>query len=252
MKAFSLKGRAALVTGSSQGIGQAIATGLAEAGARVVYHGLGARAEGIPSEAVYISCDLTADGAAQHLIAESCAAEPALDTLVCNAGSFFDVPFLEMTPERWAKTVDLNLRSTFFVVQAFARYRVAHGGGGSVVIVSSTNGLQAESDSVAYDASKGGLMMMTKSLAVSLAPPGIRVNGIAPGLIRTPLTNTWMNARAADLVPHYDKKILLGHVGQPEDCAGAAVFLCSPAASYITGEIIVIDGGLTVQQVGRM
>jgi NAD(P)-dependent dehydrogenase (short-subunit alcohol dehydrogenase family) len=252
MKAFSLKGHAALVTGSSQGIGFAIAAGLSEAGARVVYHGLGAREEGIPSGSAYVSCDLTAEGAAQHLIEESCAIEPALDTLICNAGSFFDVPFLEMTPDLWAKTMQLNLRATFFLVQAFAKHRLAHGGGGSVVIVSSTNGLQAESDSVAYDTSKGGLVMMTKSLAVSLAPHGIRVNGIAPGLIRTPLTNAWMASRADDLVKHYDKKILLGHVGQPEDCAGAAVFLCSPAAGYITGEIIVIDGGLTVQQVGRM
>ena len=252
MKAFSLKSHAALVTGSSQGIGFAIAAGLNEAGARVVYHGLGAREERIPHGSAHVSCDLLADGGAQRLMEESCAIEPALDTLVCNAGSFFDVPFLEMTPELWAKTMQLNLRATFFLVQAFAKHRLAHGGGGGVVIVSSTNGLQAEADSVAYDTSKGGLVMMTKSLAVSLAPHGIRVNGIAPGLIRTPLTNLWMASRADDLVKHYDKKILLGHVGQPDDCAGAAVFLCSPAAGYITGEIIVIDGGLTIQQVGRM
>jgi NAD(P)-dependent dehydrogenase (short-subunit alcohol dehydrogenase family) len=148
--------------------------------------------------------------------------------------------------------MNLNLSATFFLVQAFVRRRVSLGGGGSIVIVSSTNGFQAEADSVAYDTSKGGLVMMTKSLAVSLAPHGIRVNGIAPGLIRTPLTQTWMEPRANDVLKHYEKKILLGRVGQPQDCAGAAAFLCSPAAGYITGEIIVIDGGLTTTQIGRL
>lgn len=105
---------------------------------------------------------------------------------------------------------------------------------------------------MAYDTSKGGLMMMTRSLAVSLAPHGIRVNGIAPGLIRTPLTKTWLEPRAHDLLKHYEKKILLGQVGEAEDCAGAVAFLCSSAARYITGEIIVIDGGLTVAQMGRL
>ena len=94
--------------------------------------------------------------------------------------------------------------------------------------------------------------MMTRSLAVSLAPHAIRVNGVAPGLIRTPLSSAWMELRAHDLVKHYEKKILLGRIGEPDDCAGAVVFLCSAAASYIDGEIIVIDGGLTVSQVGRL
>lgn len=245
MKAFSLNGRAALVTGSSQGIGQAIAAGLMEAGARVVRHGL-------EPGSGHISCDLTDSSGPAFLIEQACAQEPTLDTLVCNAGGFFDVPFLEMTPELWAKTVQLNLKAIFFLAQAFAKQLIARKAQGSVVIVSSTNGFQAEADSVAYDTSKGGLVMMTRSLAVALSPHSIRVNGIAPGLIRTPFTNTWMEPRAHDLVKHYEKNILLGRVGQPEDCAGAAVFLCSPAASYITGEIIVIDGGLTVQQIGPM
>lgn len=249
---FSLKGRTALVTGSSQGIGHAIATEMREAGARVVFHGLGARDEAIPQGADYVSCDLADTDSAQHLVGEACRAEPQLDTLVCNAGGFFDVPFLKMTPELWAKTMQLNLRATFFLVQSFAKHLTARGARGSIVIVSSTNGFQAEADSAAYDTSKGGLVMMTRSLAVSLAPHGIRVNGLAPGLIRTPLTSVWMEQRADDLLTHYEKKILLGHVGQPEDCAGAAVFLSSPAASYITGEIIVINGGLTVQQAGKI
>ena len=94
--------------------------------------------------------------------------------------------------------------------------------------------------------------MLTKSLAVSLADHGIRVNGVAPGLIKTPLTSTWMESRDRSVLDHYEKKILLRRVGTPQDVAGTAVFLCSPASSYITGEIIVIDGGLTTGQIGRM
>jgi len=248
MKAFSLEGRAALVTGSSQGIGAAIADGLAESGASVVRHGL---QNDSPSDS-YVPCDLSAPSAPAALIEAAFTLQPTIDTLVCNAGSFFDAPFLEMTDAAWEKTMSLNLRATFFLAQAFAKKRVALGGGGSIVIVSSTNGFQAEADSVAYDTSKGGLVMMTRSLAVSLAPHGIRVNGIAPGLIRTPLTQAWMEPRAHDLLKHYENKILLGKVGKPQDCAGAVAFLCSPAASYITGEIITIDGGLTTTQIGRL
>jgi NAD(P)-dependent dehydrogenase (short-subunit alcohol dehydrogenase family) len=246
MKAFSLEGHAAFVTGSSQGIGAAIADGLQACGAAVVRHGL---QEG---SGAYLKADLSDLSDQSELIKRAFALQPGLDTLVLNAGSFFDTPFLDMTAAEWDKTVALNLRATFFLAQAFARKRVELGGGGSIVIVSSTNGFQAEADSVAYDTSKGGLVMMTRSLAVSLAPHGIRVNGIAPGLIRTPLTQQWMEPRAHDLLKHYERKILLGKVGAPADCAGAVAFLCSPAASYITGEIITIDGGLTCTQIGKM
>jgi NAD(P)-dependent dehydrogenase (short-subunit alcohol dehydrogenase family) len=252
MKAFSLEGRAALVTGSSQGIGHAMGMGLRDAGARVVFHGLQEKSDAVPNDAAYVACDLSQPESSASLVSQAFAAEPSLDMLVCNAGSFFDLPLLEMTRERWERTMALNVTASFFLAQAFAKRLVEEKRGGSIVITSSTNGFQAEEDSVAYDTSKGALVMMTRSLAVSLAPHGIRVNGIAPGLIRTPLTNTWMEKRASDLLKHYEKKILLGHVGKPQDCAGAVVFLCSEAGSYITGEIIVIDGGLTVSQIGEM
>lgn len=250
--AFSLEGRAALVTGSSQGIGHAMAMGLRDAGARTVFHGLQAKPESIPQDAAYVACDLLQPESSASLVSQAFAAEPSLDMLVCNAGSFFDLPLLEMTRERWDRTLALNVTASFFLAQAFARRLVEEKRGGSIVITSSTNGFQAEADSVAYDTSKGALVMMTRSLAVSLAPHGIRVNGIAPGLIRTPLTNTWMEKRETDLLKHYEKKILLGQVGTPQDCAGAVVFLCSEAGRYITGEIIVIDGGLTISQIGQM
>lgn len=252
MSPFSLEGRAALVTGSSQGIGLAVAAALAEAGAKVVAHGHQPRPAEIPPGAPYVQADLLQPDGAARLVDAAFDAQPALDTLVCNAGSFFDTPFLEMTRDRWDRTFALNVTATYFVVQEFAKRLVAAKRAGVICITASTNGLQAEVDSTAYDASKGALVMLIRSLAVSLAAHGIRVNGIAPGVIRTPLTSVWMESRAADLLGHYEKKILLGRVGTPRDCAGAVVFLCSPAAEYITGEIVVIDGGLTVQQIGRM
>ncbi|MCB1276596.1 SDR family oxidoreductase [Prosthecobacter sp.] len=249
MKAFSLDGHASLVTGSSQGIGLAIGRGLQEAGSRVVFHGLQDAVEGLAS---YVKADLMQDDGPQKLVDSAFALEPGIDTLVCNAGSFFDVHPLEMTRERWDKTMQLNVASAFFTAQAFAKCLVAEKRGGSIVITSSTNGFQGEMDSCAYDASKGALVMLTKSLAVSLADHGIRVNGVAPGLIKTPLTAQWMESRDRSVLDHYEKKILLRRVGAPEDVAGAVTFLCSTAASYITGEIIVIDGGLTTGQIGRM
>ena len=252
MKAFLLARSAALVTGSSQGIGLAIANALREADAQLVFNGLQPRPENIPADSAYVQADLMQGDAPARLVAEAFAAQPDLDTLVCNAGSFFDVPFLEMTRERWDRTLQLNLTATCFIAQEFAKRLVAQKRGGSICITTSTNGIQAEADSTAYDTSKGALVMLIRSLAVSLAPHGIRVNGIAPGLIRTPLTSSWIETRADDLLEHYKKKILLGRIGTPEDCAGAVVFLSSPAASYITGEIIVIDGGLTVHQIGKM
>ena len=253
MKTFSLENSAALVTGSSQGIGFATATALREAGAKVIFHGHTARPENIPSDASYLSHDLMQPDAPPQLIAEAFAAQPNLDTLICNAGSFFDTPFLEMTRERWDRTMQLNLSATYFLAQEFAKRLVAAKRGGSICITTSTNGLQAEMDSTAYDTSKGALVMLIRSLAVSLGNHGIRVNGIAPGLIRTPLTATWMEGRpdSGSLLEHYKKKVLLRRIGTPEDCAGAVVFLSSRAASYITGEIITIDGGLTAVQIGK-
>ncbi len=228
-----------------------MAQGLHEAGARVVCHGLAEKAPDFPAWASYLPYDLSTPSAPAELVEAAFAQEPALDTLICNAGSFFDVPFLEMTRERWDKTVNLNMASVFFAAQAFAKRLVAEKRGGCIVITSSTNGFQAESDSCAYDASKGALVMLTKSLAVSLADHGIRVNGVAPGLIKTPLTAGLHHASDGGMVEHYEKKILLQRLGTPEDVAGAAVFLCSSAASYITGETIIIDGGLTTWQIGR-
>jgi NAD(P)-dependent dehydrogenase (short-subunit alcohol dehydrogenase family) len=251
MKTFSLENSAALVTGSSKGIGLAIGLGLREAGAKVVFHGTSPRPNEIPNECDYLTADLLHADATGELFRMAVKVRPEINLLICNAGSFFDTPFLEMTRELLEKTLQLNVACAYFLAQEFAKQLVAQKRAGAIVIISSTNGMQAEADSTAYDTSKGALVMLTKSLAVSLANHGIRVNGVAPGLIRTPLTAKWMETRG-DAIAHYEKKILLGRVGTPEDCAGAVVFLCSKAAGYITGHIITVDGGLTTAQVGRM
>ncbi len=251
MRAFSLENSAALVTGSSKGIGLAIALGLREVGAKIVFHGTSPRPKEIPNECDYVTADLFQADGTRELFRMAVKAQPEMNLLVCNAGSFFDKPFLEMTAELWNKTIQLNVTAVYFLAQEFARHLVAQKRAGAIVIISSTNGTQAEADSTAYDTSKGALVMLTKSLAVSLADYDIRVNGVAPGLIRTPLTARWMETRG-DVIAHYEKKILLGRVGTPEDCVGAAVFLCSQAAAYVTGQVITVDGGLTTAQVGKM
>ena len=251
MNAFSLAPSAVLVTGSSKGIGHAIALGAHAAGAEVVFHGNTSRPTDLPPGSACVTGDLLGADAPKALIAAALAAKPNLNLLVCNAGSFFDVPFLEMEPAQWEKTMNLNVRAAYFLVQAFARELAARRRGGAVVIVSSTNGFQSEDESTAYDTSKGALVMMTRTLAQALAPLGIRVNGMAPGLIRTPLTAPWIDTQH-EKRRHYEKKIFQARIGVPEDCAGPTVFLLSPAAAYVTGQVLIVDGGLTVGQIGKM
>lgn len=249
---FNLEGHSALVTGSSKGIGLAIGNYFAQSGAKILYHGSSEASR--PSTVVpeqYLAANLMEEGGAVGLVEAAFEREPGLDTLVANAGSFFDKPFLEMELSDWRKTMQLNLEATFLACQSFARRLAADGRSGSIIIISSTNAFQAEDESVAYDTSKGGLQMLTRSLATSLARYNIRVNGVAPGLIRTPLTEATL-AMQPEVVAHYGRKILLERIGDAEDCAGACAYLASAAASYVTGHVIVVDGGLTVAQIGRM
>lgn len=245
---IDLTNKTALVTGSTQGIGRAIADDMRDNGARVIYHGK----ESAPDVgSLCLALDLAQTGAPQRLMDRAFAIFPGLNTLVCNAGGFFDAPFLEMTPQAFDKTFHLNVRAPYFLAQSFARRLVMEKRAGSIILVSSTNGLQAEPDSSAYDSSKGALINMARTLAVSLAPFQIRVNCLAPGLIRTPLTAHWLDSNAA-LCAHYEKNIPLGRIGQPFDCAGAASFLASDISQYMTGQILVVDGGLTASQIGPL
>jgi NAD(P)-dependent dehydrogenase (short-subunit alcohol dehydrogenase family) len=248
-QAVPLEGRIALVTGSSSGIGFACAQALQAAGARVIYHGREPRPTFIPADSIYIEADLSSHEGVATVVQQGLEAVGRVDLLVLSAGGYFDVPFAEVTPAIWEHTFAVNVRAGYFLIQAFAK-RLGQDGG-AVVIVSSVNGFQAEAASTVYDTSKGALVMMTRTLAVALAPQNIRVNGLAPGLIRTPATEGWLDARPA-MKKHYEAKILLERIGSPEECAPACVFLCSPAATYITGQTVVVDGGLTSWQVGKI
>ncbi|MEM6690464.1 MAG: SDR family oxidoreductase [Planctomycetota bacterium] len=254
---FSLEGSTALVTGSTQGVGASIADSIAKAGANVIVHGLkrDSSAEEVIKRCMlanvrvgFWEADLTASPD-KYMKSALEAAEgfgETIDCLVCNAGTFIDTPFLQMDLDRFKKTFDLNVTSTFFMVQAFARRWIEAGVKGRIVITGSINGFLAEPDHVAYDSSKGAVASMVQSLCVSLAPHGIRVNSMAPGLVVTPLTqvvetnskiNQWMKLHTPN-----------GQVPGPEVCGDTVVYLLSEAARHVHGQTILVDGGMSAWQ----
>ncbi len=254
---IDLTGHAALVTGSTKGVGRAIAEAYAAAGADVVIHGrsLGSeareviercRAHGV--SASFVAGDLS--GPTETAVAEvfeaAIAARPELDILVNNAGQYFDVPFEQMTVERFAKTMQLNVTAGYFLTQRFARHWIASGVAGRVLFVGSINGRLAEPVSTAYDTSKGAVEMMVKTLAVALAPHNIRVNGLAPGLVRAASTQ-WLDEEPdkAAWIAHHTPN---GQIPDAQVCGAGAVYLVSDAASHVVGHMLLVDGGMSVWQ----
>ena len=253
-----LKGHAALVTGSSKGVGRAIAEACAAAGAHVVIHGrsLGPDAEQVMERcrshgvrASFVPGDLSepTEPAVTELFEQAVAAEPGLDILVNNAGQYYDVPFEEMTPERFDKTLQLNVTSAYFLTQRFARRWMADKVAGRVLFIGSINGTQAEPVSTAYDISKGAVEMMVKTLAVTLAPHAIRVNGLAPGVVLTPQTKWIVDAHPdkADWVRYHTPN---GEIPDADVCGPGAVYLLSDDASHVHGHMLMIDGGMSAWQ----
>lgn len=240
------------VTGGTQGIGYAIAEAFARKGARLVINShlpdVGAAARlGAISECHFVKADLSTVEGARSLVEEAHERLGRLDTLVNNAGTHRDVDFVSLDAARFEQTFNLNVRGYLFAAQAFAAKVTPAQENPSIVCVGSTNSLAAEKNSVIYDSSKGAVLMLIRSLAVTLAPQGIRVNGLGPGLIETPLTEKGLSAPAVRKT--LERQIPLGRIGQPVDIGGAAVFLASPEAAYITGQIIYIDGGILANQI---
>ena len=239
------------ISGSTQGIGLGIAEAFARAGARLVINSHlpddgAARALGELSECHFVQADMSTVEGARSFVRQAHAKLGRLDTLVNNAGSFRDAEFDQLDQKRFDDTFNLNVRGYLFAAQAFAELVVPQRANASIVCVGSTNSRAAEKNSVIYDASKGAVLMLIRSLAVTLAPRGIRVNGIGPGIVDTPLTQAGLSAPGVReaLIP----QIPLGRIGQPVDIGGAAVFLASPQASYITGQMLYIDGGILANQ----
>jgi len=235
----TLEGRRALVTGGSRGIGRAVAEELARAGADVV---VGYRAGGEEAAAVAralggraIQADVSVPAEAARLVEEA----GDLDILVCNAGVTRDGLIARMSDEDWRTVVDTNLGGVFATCRAAVRGMMRRRCG-SIVNLTSVVGIHGNPGQTNYAASKAGIIGFTKALARELAPRGVRVNAIAPGYIETALT---------DVLPERVRKAILdatplGRLGAPADVAAAVRFLCSDEASFITGEVLLVDGGL--------
>lgn len=254
---LELEGHTALVTGGTMGVGRAIAERLARSGVQIVLHGLSddedARQAVSAIEASGGKCELiTGDLAGPteecvgHIFEQAVAVRPEIDILISNAGAYSEPDFLEIDFGTFDRTMKLNVYSHFFLIQSFARRWIANGTQGRVLVTGSINGRLAEQTHAAYDTSKGAVDTMVKTLCVSLAPHGIRVNGMAPGLVRTPLTsaaldqpgvNAWMQMHTPN-----------GQVPGPEACAGAAAFLVSDEAWHVQGQMLLVDGGMSAWQ----
>ena len=251
---FSLTNHTAFVTGSTQGIGQEMAIALSEAGASVVLHGLHDDAHANTAKAAckhlaeFVAGDLATNmpGNASNIAAQALKVAPEIDLLVCNAGIFIDQPFLEMDFATFQRTLNVNVAATFILVQHFARHWLAHGIAGRVLITGSINGKLSEPQHVAYDTSKGAVDAMVRSLAVELAPHGIRVNGVAPGLFETPLTSQAL--QQAGVREWMEIHTPNGQVPGPAAIRGATVFLLSDAAEHMHGQMIYVDGGMSIWQ----
>ena len=246
---FDLSGQVALVTGGARGIGQGITAALAEHGARVAVVDLATDYQGPATW--YYRQDLGQLECLRSLAARAWQDSGGVHILVNNAGTDYLEWFNEITLEHWRHVMAVNLDAVFFLSQAIAERMIANQIAGSIVNISSTNGLVAEAGQAHYNASKGGVEMLTKSLAIELGPFGINVNAIAPGLIHTPLLDE-LDVDPALIQTSKEHIPLGGDWGRIEDVAGAAVFLASPAARYVTGQHLVVDGGLICDQFPRM
>ena len=245
---FKLDGRTALVTGGAQGIGFAIARGLAEAGARVVIADRNPQV-GEPAAqrlaAEFEPLDVTDSAAADALAARLWERRGQVDVLVNNAGIVKNAPAESTSDEDWRAVLNVNLDGVFWCCRAFGK-RMLNAGGGSIVNVASMSGLISNhpQPQVAYNVSKAGVIHMTRSLAGEWAPGGVRVNAVAPGYTATPLTREGLETPEWSEV--WLRETPLGRPAEPAEIAPGVLYLASDASSFVTGETLFIDGGYTV------
>jgi NAD(P)-dependent dehydrogenase (short-subunit alcohol dehydrogenase family) len=247
---MKLQDRVAIITGAAQGIGQAIAQGLAREGAAVVIADLqeakaqetaasineaGGRALAVKVDVMHLP-DLSA------MVEQTLAHFGQVDILVNNAGILIIKPFLEVTEADWERQLGINLKAAFFATQKVAEAMIRTGRRGRIVNVASTSAFTASTiPTVPYDISKAGVRMLTTSSAVQLAKHGINVNAIAPGTIDTELARSALEPEK--LAKFGQVRIPIGRLGQPQDLVGAVVFLCSDDSDYVLGHTLVVDGG---------
>jgi NAD(P)-dependent dehydrogenase (short-subunit alcohol dehydrogenase family) len=242
---LSLDGRIAAVTGGSRGIGQAVCVRLAAEGARIAVLDVDApdetraRVAAASSELWYAETDLSRPAEIENAFARL-EEEWGRPTVLANvAGLFADVPFLETTVELWDRIMNVNARGLFFAAQAAAR-RMRSDGGGRIVNILSTAAAQGFALESVYCASKGAALLLTRTLAIELAPHGILVNGVAPGTVQTAMGADYLGE--GPIAEHELARTPLGRFGHPEDIAEAVTFLAT-RASWITGQVLYVDGG---------
>ncbi len=255
---FDIAGKSAIVTGGAMGIGFGVARRYVEAGANVLIADLdgdlaarkAAELEG-PGKAASMAVDVAERGAGERLVDECVSHYGSVDILVNNAGIYPQTPMLELTRESWQRVIDINLTGLAFISKAIGQRMVEQGNGGKIINVASIDALHPSMVGLtAYDSSKGGVLMFTRSFALEMGPHGVNVNAIAPGGINTegtaaPLEGSGMTPEQMQaMTEQFVARIPLRRMGEPDDIAKVALFLASPASDYMTGELVVVDGGV--------
>jgi NAD(P)-dependent dehydrogenase (short-subunit alcohol dehydrogenase family) len=245
---FSLKNKIAVVLGGTSGIGQAIARGFARAGATTIASSrdrdrVGAQAdelESLGSKTLRLPSDVQDRASLQNLCDEVVLAFGQVDVLMVTSGTLKKMPTVDVSDEDWDRIIDINLNGTFRANQIFGRQMIKQGSG-AIINTCSMTSFVSFGEVASYAASKAGVLLLTRSLGCEWAKHGVRVNAIAPGVFRTPL-----NSKVLDLPDRsaaIGARTPMGRVGQVEELVGAAIFLASDAASFVTGETIAVDGG---------
>jgi NAD(P)-dependent dehydrogenase (short-subunit alcohol dehydrogenase family) len=253
LTAKALAGKAALVTGAARGIGRAIALELARAGADVAINDVHIGDEGrqvarsieaLGRRSSIHQADVADRTAVEAMVEAVVQYHGRLDIMVNNAGVVVFEPFLELTDAGLERTLGVDLKGVIYGAQAAARHMVRQGSGGRIVNISSVHAIRSRRTAAIYDAAKSGVVRLTATMALELAAHGITANAIGPGWIETSINAALL--RTADARTRVEATIPLGRIGRPEDIGPLVAFLCSDAASYITGAFIVVDGGYTL------
>ena len=247
---FDLSGKTALITGSSGGLGFAMARGLAEAGATLVLNGrdapkLEAAVRCLTADGHRVSAeafDVTDEAAVVAAFARFDAAGTAIDILVNNAGIQFRKPLVDLAAADWRRVIETNLTSAFLIGREAAKRMIARGGGGKIINIGSLTSEVARATVAPYTAAKGGIKLLTRSMAAEWAAHNIQANAIGPGYILTEMNKALIENR--DFDAWVRARTPTGRWGTPEDLIGAAVFLASPASAYVNGQILYVDGGM--------